>query len=136
MSHLECKIDQNNNLFFFDINIRAGGYGVTDFMLNSLYNQNLYEFDFKILTGKITKSKLKIKNNKIFFLIYKYKDNKFIKNSLSKINKKFIHEKISVHKSNQYEDENDFISLRTDLLFGFSNNISQLKNNLNKIFKT
>ena len=103
-------------------------------MLNSLYNQNLYEFDFKILTGKITKSKLKIKNNKIFFLIYKYKDNKFIKNSLSKINKKFIHEKISVHKSNQYEDEND--SLRTDLLFGFSNNISQLKKNLNKIFKT
>lgn len=130
--HLECKVDKKSNLFFFDINIRAGGFGVTDFMLNSLYDKNLYELDFKILTGKMEKINLKIKRDKIFFLIFKYEDDKLIKNDLSKINKKFIHKKIKNNKSNQHDDEND--SLRTDLLFGFSNNKYQLKKNLSKIF--
>lgn len=125
ISHLECKINKKDELFFFDINLRAGGFGVTDLMLNCMYKINLYEYDFKILINQVKFLSLKLIEKKIFFLVYNNYQNNHFKKKLNEIDSTFKYKKLKFNKKNFNDHEND--ANRTELLFGHCKDFYQLK---------
>ena len=132
VSHLECIIQKNGSLNFFDINLRCGGFGVSDYFIPQIYKTNVFELDFNALYFNKSPKPLH-KNKNYVFILFNSKNSDHFKKNLILFKKNLIYEKFSIIKN--INKNLDLDSNRTELLCGGFNKKIIFLNNLKKILK-
>lgn len=130
VSHVECILTNNNKLKFIDINLRCGGYGVSEYLIKHATGINLYEIDFNLLNNNNFKP-LK-KKNRYGFLLFESAVNKHFKHKISKYKKKYNY--IKIKNDNKKIQRNEIDSSRTAILYGAFNEKKIFFNFLRKVF--
>ena len=131
VSHVECILTNNKKLKFIDINLRCGGYGVSEYLIKHTTGIDLYEVDFNLLKNNNFKP-LK-KKNSYGFLLFESTINKHFKHKLSKYKKKYNYIKMKNEDKKIQSDEIDLFL--TAILYGSFNKKIFFYNFLRQVFK-
>lgn len=132
ISHIECILTPNGKIEFFDINLRCGGFGISDYLVSKSLKLNLYKIDFEILTNKF-KQKLRYDLKKYGFLFYFSDQNYHFNKEINVFKKKYSYMKFKNVK-NSMNKEID--GSRTALMYGHFNSKTKLFYFLKKSLKS